>query len=439
MTIKKGNSSKVYHFKVSLPVEHGEEEVWRIVALYPHQTLTHLHEVIFRAFDRYDEHLWSFFTGKPYKPGTVEYVGEKREPILFEEDNTIWAKRIRLSEFEWSKRKKYHYLFDYGDMWWHEIKFLGEKDAEPGKKYPATLEKHGDSPPQYLYFDDEDYDDDEDWDDEDWDDEDWDDEDWDDEDEIDFYYVPEEMIDLVETFDLSQEPSFDDLDRLLYSFEFGRDASEAVGVLRGLAASQVEFVPLAHYLFLLGLQTEVKQSITDKEMMESLRILNSLLQKFADELKKESFTKFCRQYDEKSNESVFLKYEDMYFELEGFLGALKENDLAEFTAEFPIHYKKMDEIKYSLEQTLSLRRKILKKQKSAIVDRLLEKLDEFDQQIFDFICSLSLYLKQSRSEFSDMNAPGDESPSIFLNAGRNDPCPCGSGKKFKKCCMNKEK
>jgi len=23
--------------------------------------------------------------------------------------------------------------------------------------------------------------------------------------------------------------------------------------------------------------------------------------------------------------------------------------------------------------------------------------------------------------------------------GRNDPCPCGSGKKYKKCCMSKEK
>ncbi|MFA9615105.1 MAG: SEC-C metal-binding domain-containing protein [Deltaproteobacteria bacterium] len=23
--------------------------------------------------------------------------------------------------------------------------------------------------------------------------------------------------------------------------------------------------------------------------------------------------------------------------------------------------------------------------------------------------------------------------------GRNDPCPCGSGMKFKKCCMNKQK
>jgi SEC-C motif len=23
------------------------------------------------------------------------------------------------------------------------------------------------------------------------------------------------------------------------------------------------------------------------------------------------------------------------------------------------------------------------------------------------------------------------------NVGRNDPCPCGSGKKFKKCCLNR--
>ena len=26
-----------------------------------------------------------------------------------------------------------------------------------------------------------------------------------------------------------------------------------------------------------------------------------------------------------------------------------------------------------------------------------------------------------------------------MNPGRNDPCPCGSGKKYKKCCMNKKK
>jgi uncharacterized protein YecA (UPF0149 family) len=26
-------------------------------------------------------------------------------------------------------------------------------------------------------------------------------------------------------------------------------------------------------------------------------------------------------------------------------------------------------------------------------------------------------------------------PSGVSKAGRNDPCPCGSGKKFKKCCL----
>ena len=25
------------------------------------------------------------------------------------------------------------------------------------------------------------------------------------------------------------------------------------------------------------------------------------------------------------------------------------------------------------------------------------------------------------------------------NCGRNEPCPCGSGKKFKKCCINAQK
>jgi SEC-C motif len=26
----------------------------------------------------------------------------------------------------------------------------------------------------------------------------------------------------------------------------------------------------------------------------------------------------------------------------------------------------------------------------------------------------------------------------YKGVGRNDPCPCGSGKKFKKCCLNSQ-
>ncbi|MBR2386384.1 SEC-C domain-containing protein [bacterium] len=27
--------------------------------------------------------------------------------------------------------------------------------------------------------------------------------------------------------------------------------------------------------------------------------------------------------------------------------------------------------------------------------------------------------------------------SLPKDVGRNDPCPCGSGKKYKNCCLNK--
>jgi len=26
---------------------------------------------------------------------------------------------------------------------------------------------------------------------------------------------------------------------------------------------------------------------------------------------------------------------------------------------------------------------------------------------------------------------------VWARAGRNDPCPCGSGRKYKKCCLGK--
>jgi uncharacterized protein YecA (UPF0149 family) len=29
--------------------------------------------------------------------------------------------------------------------------------------------------------------------------------------------------------------------------------------------------------------------------------------------------------------------------------------------------------------------------------------------------------------------------SKFEGVGRNDPCPCGSGKKFKRCCLEKKR
>jgi hypothetical protein len=46
-----------------------------------------------------------------------------------------------------------------------------------------------------------------------------------------------------------------------------------------------------------------------------------------------------------------------------------------------------------------------------------------------------------RNRESVETMPRSISESTIINdsdrVGRNDPCPCGSGKKFKKCCINK--
>jgi uncharacterized protein YecA (UPF0149 family) len=34
-----------------------------------------------------------------------------------------------------------------------------------------------------------------------------------------------------------------------------------------------------------------------------------------------------------------------------------------------------------------------------------------------------------------IGAPAPPSPARKAKAGRNEPCPCGSGKKYKKCCL----
>ena len=35
-------------------------------------------------------------------------------------------------------------------------------------------------------------------------------------------------------------------------------------------------------------------------------------------------------------------------------------------------------------------------------------------------------------------APVEPISNVEAVPGRNDPCPCGSGKKYKRCCMNKD-
>ena len=54
----------------------------------------------------------------------------------------------------------------------------------------------------------------------------------------------------------------------------------------------------------------------------------------------------------------------------------------------------------------------------------------------NWLCDLRLVTPKFLSKLKkDGSVKGETFRKNYTDVGRNDPCPCGSGKKFKKCCM----
>ena len=58
--------------------------------------------------------------------------------------------------------------------------------------------------------------------------------------------------------------------------------------------------------------------------------------------------------------------------------------------------------------------------------------DMIKKEIAPSIRKISKYWLDRQDEFEFGSPVQDSEPTI----GRNDLCPCGSGKKYKKCCLN---
>jgi hypothetical protein len=148
----------IYRLKVTLvggPPWVTEETVWRTMEMKGNQTLEQLHRAIFKAFDRYEEHLYSFYMTKNRRDGAQEYAS----PYLFEDNEFPFggrprnARNAKLDKLGLRPRRKFYYMFDYGDDWEHVVEVLSVKDEEPVGRYPRISERHGESPLQYGEWD----------------------------------------------------------------------------------------------------------------------------------------------------------------------------------------------------------------------------------------------------------------------------------------------
>jgi len=132
----------IHRFKVSL---RDKPDIWRIIDIKGNQMLSSLHKAIFKAFDRFEEHQYSFFlSNKPYDMESA-YHSQGQDA----DETGKLATRIRIDSIALYGGPKFLYLFDYGDEWWHEVDLLSITERVTRASYPKVVKKQGKSPPQY--------------------------------------------------------------------------------------------------------------------------------------------------------------------------------------------------------------------------------------------------------------------------------------------------
>ena len=150
---------KVYQFRVSII---GIPNLYRIIEISENCTFDDFHDAIFQAFDRYDHHLYSFFiTRKDTKNVRSIYdAPEITHPMNVEDimgfgGRKKSAAKTRISDVGLNETDVFHYLFDFGDDWWHRIRVQNVKETKSKKKHIKLIKSVGESPPQYPDYDDD--------------------------------------------------------------------------------------------------------------------------------------------------------------------------------------------------------------------------------------------------------------------------------------------
>ena len=151
----KHSSTKLYTLQVfiidgPMPEEFRGKEISRTIQIRGNQTLEVLHQAIFEAFDREDEHLYEFQFGEgPHDP-----KGPRYQPGgSYDGENVEDARTCKLDDLELTVDRSFGYWFDFGDDWMHQIKVIKIEAATAKTRFPKIIDRIGKSPPQYPDFD----------------------------------------------------------------------------------------------------------------------------------------------------------------------------------------------------------------------------------------------------------------------------------------------
>ncbi len=208
------------------------------------------------------------------------------------------------------------------------------------------------------------------------------------------------------------------LEKFLYSDAVSEDAmllSELDGFIAGIAVCPALIMPSEWIRVIWAGEEPVFENEAQAQ-----NIMSILMGYYNDTLHALDKGKYMPIYD-KDNDDSFL----WEIWLEGFFRA--------------IHMRADDWLSFADNDDQDLQRSIFiltRLREIVRADDDFENMDidaDLEEVAPDLIPESVLQLHNYRKQSALPNASNDDYP--LPKTGRNDPCPCGSGKKFKKCCL----
>jgi len=141
----------------------GRKSVWRVIVLRGDRSLHKLHKTIFTAFDRYDEHLYSFYFPKEPSGGDWRRLKVKeyrlhstfRNLISSPNDSPLMQTRQGWTLSTSRSVKPLNTSLIWATIGVMRSKVVKIEPASRTRRRPIITERHGRSPPQYPDYDEE--------------------------------------------------------------------------------------------------------------------------------------------------------------------------------------------------------------------------------------------------------------------------------------------
>jgi len=135
---KTSAGSMVYRIKVTL--KGSKPPIWRRIEVLDRITLAKLHLILQVAMGWTNSHLHHFIMGETYYGEPDPEFGA----------DTVNEKKVKLSQLPLKEKSKFHYEYDFGDSWEHELLIEKIQPAPAGQKVAVCLKGSQACPPEDI-------------------------------------------------------------------------------------------------------------------------------------------------------------------------------------------------------------------------------------------------------------------------------------------------